>query len=119
MGTRVPRSAGRAVAVVATGLLLAVSACGSSPKPGVIEGTATPCVPPGLSQRAWTIVVKDRAGTEVARRSVATGSTFRFTVKRGDYVVSLRSLPGFKISVHVVAGHSVHVPLGPRPGVCK
>jgi hypothetical protein len=119
MGTRVSGTAGRVVAVVAVSLLLSVSACGSSPKPGVIEGRATPCVAPGLVQRVWTIVVKDRAGKEVAQQSVAWGRTFRVTVKRGDYVVSLRSLPDFKIPVHVVAGHTAHVPLGPRPGVCK
>jgi hypothetical protein len=64
-----------------------------------------------------TVIVKDRAGKEVARQAVTRPLyRFQFTVKRGDYVVSVF----FYVtrtwrSVHVKAGQTAKVSLNNYP----
>ena len=121
MGTRPSGGAGRAVVVIALSSFLAVSACGSSPKPGVIDRVVALCLGPGPGPPALTVIVTDRAGREAARQTVARPSyRFRFTVKRGDYIVSVFFFAtGTARAVHVKAGHAVHVRLANyEPGSC-
>jgi hypothetical protein len=104
---------GLALAVVAISPLLVVAACSSSPKPGVIEGTARPCIG-ALSTRppVLTIIVTNHAGREVARQVVGSPYAFRFTVVRGEYAVSASGVAadGFQ-AVHVRPHHTESVTL--------
>jgi hypothetical protein len=104
---------GLTLAVFAISPLLVVAACGSSPKAGVIEGTAMLCIGPAPPTHlpALTIAVKDHAGRQVAQQTVRSPYRFRFTVEPGDYVVSASVRSDAPKAVHVQSRRTTSVAL--------
>jgi hypothetical protein len=105
---------GLALAVQAISPLLVVAACESSPKTGVIEGTAMPCIGPGIPPTVapvLTISVNDHAGRQVAQQTVRSPYRFRFTIKPGDYVVNASVREDVPKAVHVQPRRTASVAL--------
>jgi hypothetical protein len=89
---------------------LLIVVCGSSAKrDGTIEGTAMPCGPFPTGATTVTVTITDRAGTQLARQTIASPYHFHFGVTGGDYVVSApASTPK---TVHVHPGQTASVAL--------
>jgi hypothetical protein len=79
-------------------------------KPGVAKGQAVPCAGPAAEPVANLSVHHEN--TLVSRTSVPTGSTFRFDLPPGTYVISNQGHPGRYVgskSFRVRSGHTTHV----------
>ena len=109
----------RSLCIALLGIVVVCAGCGgasSSPpaqRPGIIEGSATPCV--GLTtlyayNRLPVTVELHQGGRVVARHSGKGTVTFRFSQPPGRYVVSSDQRPR-PATVNLHSGHTVKVDL--------
>jgi hypothetical protein len=95
---------------VASLTVVTSSATAAEPKPGVATGRAVPCAGPPTVTIANLSVY--HGSTLIRRSSVPAGTTFRFVLPPGTYVISNQGHPGQYVGskpFRVRSGHTTHV----------
>jgi hypothetical protein len=90
--------------------LVSSSTTAAQVKPGVATGRAIPCAGLGAEPVAHLSVY--HGSTLASRESVPAGSTFRFDLSPGTYVISNQGHPGRYVGskpFHVRSGRTTHV----------
>lgn len=105
--------ASRTLGVIAVSFLGSLAACGG-PQTGVLTGKAWPCAGPSFIHTARLWVYRGR--TAVAHTEVPGGSTYRFVLPPGRYVVTNTGTSGGTPNAVVVAGGTTRVNV---PDLCK
>jgi len=107
--------ASRFLTTVGTVLAIATLAgCSAGPTTGVLTGKAWPCAGPHFIHVAHLTVF--RGTTPVDHAQIPGGSTYRFVLPPGRYLVTNTGGPGGAPNVVVETGRTTHVNV---PDLCK